>query len=249
MTKAKLYLLVLSSFILASITFLSCGDDETDGMTTLDFKFDFKVDNEDLELNKVYDLNGSKVSFLVASYYLGGLKMTERDGAVIDLSNDHFLAGQGNLFSTSATVPSTELIQFDFFIGVDPSANAQSETDFTSRMASDPLGMKDPSMHWNWNSGYKFIRIDGQVDIDGDDIPDTSIAYHIGSDPLLKNLSLSTTKKLYDGQSTISFVFDLNEFLASVDFQIVENQDTHTGNNLELAQLLVSNLDSAISVE
>ncbi len=37
-----------------------------------------------------------------------------------------------------------------FFVGVDPESNNQSEDDFTSRPADDPLSEQVPSMHWNW---------------------------------------------------------------------------------------------------
>lgn len=248
MTKLKYALALIAVVALSSLFFYACGDDSDSQSVLLDFEFDFRINDQKLVFGQVYDLNESKVSFKVANYYIGGLQMTQEDGAVIDLSADYLLAGPGNIFSAAEKVPNNDIVKFDFFIGVDEASNSQTETDFTSRPSTDPLGMKDPSMHWNWNSGYKFLRVDGEVDTDGDDIPDTPIAYHIGSDPLLKNVSISSDRDISD-DSTIHFVLDINEFFAGVNFQVVENQDTHTGNNLELAQRLVSHLDTALSVE
>jgi len=248
MIKANFNIYLIASAIVLLLTIQGCGDETDSDTAELKFDFEFQINDEDLAFGQVYDLNGSKVSFKVANYYIGGLKMTQTDDAVIDLSSDYLLAGPGNLFTVGDRIPATNIVKFDFFIGVDETTNNQTETDFTSRPSSDPLGMKDPSMHWNWNSGYKFVRIDGEVDTDGDDLPDTPISYHIGSNPLLKNISISTNRAI-DDDSTISFVFDMNEFFESVDFKTVENQDTHTGNNLALAQLLVSNLESALSVD
>jgi hypothetical protein len=131
-------------------------------------------------------------------------------------------------------------------VGVDPVTNAQTEMDFTSRQPSDPLSIKDPDMHWNWMTGYKFLRVDGDADTDGDGTVDTGIAYHIGSDPFLKNYEISKTIPLKNGQNTMYFTLDLNIFFNGVDLST--ELDTHTSNNIPLAERLAENMTTAISI-
>ena len=118
-----------------------------------------------------------------------------------------------------------------------------STEDFTTRAPSDPLAAQDYQMHWNWNTGYKFLRVDGRSDTDGDGVVDTDITYHIGSDPLLSNLNFA----LENLSEEVTIEFDLAKLFAGVDFTV--DIDTHTGNNLPLAQKLVANYSTAFSIK
>jgi hypothetical protein len=91
------------------------------------------------------------------------------------------------------------------------------------------------------------LRVDGKVDIDGDGMVETPIAYHLGSDSMLKNFDLSTAKTLKSGENNLVVSFDLAAFFEGVDLKV--ELDTHTGNNLPLAQRLRDNLDSAITIK
>ncbi len=243
MTKYILFLTVV-------MVFFSCGDEEVTQVERLDFSYEFTIDGQPITLGETYTLNGSTVMFEVANYYIHGMRLANDEAGVI-IANEasHLLAGVDQEASAMITdLSPTSVSKARIIIGVDEKLNAQSETDFTERAADDPLGLKDPAMHWNWNSGYKFIRFDGEVDTDGDGIVDTPIAYHIGSNPFSKTLELDTDITLDSGTNALNFSFDLNQFFSTVDFQLEVNWDTHTGNNLELAQLLLANLDNAISL-
>lgn len=242
MTKYYLYLL--------SILFImSCGDDEPSLAESLRMTYEFTIDDDPITLGETYTLNGSTVMFEVANYYIHGLRFANTEtGVVIASEADHLLAGVDQTANLAFSIEPTSISKTAMIIGVNEDLNAQTETDFTQRSTDDPLGLQDPSMHWNWNSGYKFIRFDGEVDTDGDGVVDTPIAYHIGSNPLRKSLELDATIDLKSGVSDLTVSFDLNRFFADVDFQLESNWDTHTGNNLELANQLFNNLDSAIQL-
>jgi len=228
----------------------SCGDDEPKLVEQLSLTYEFTIDDQPIKLGENYELNGSTVMFEVANYYVHGLRMSSaNDGVIIANEADHLLAGLNNTSSLiGLNIEPSTIVTTRVIIGVDDASNAQSETDFTERSTDDPLGLKDPAMHWNWNSGYKFVRFDGEVDTDGDGVVDTPIAYHIGSNPLRKTLELNSSINLESGNNDAIMSMDLNEFFKGVDFQLEENWDTHTGNNLDLAKLLVSNMESSFSL-
>ncbi|NND04743.1 MAG: hypothetical protein HKN87_00060 [Saprospiraceae bacterium] len=239
----KYFVILIFSMVLL---FASCKKDDEIGPAQVTFAFDFTVDGESLVFGETYIINNQSVSFKTANYYIGGLRLQHSDGSTIDLSTQYLLAGLGNTATLSGDVPIGDITKAEFFVGVDPVNNTQSEDSFVSRPTNDPLGIKDPSMHWNWNTGYKFVRFDGEVDTDDDGVVDTPIAYHLGSDPLLTNMNINKTLNLKSGENTITFDFQLEQFFSSVDFK--NELDTHTGNNLPLAMRLRDNLDAAITL-
>ncbi len=235
--------------IILALFGLACSkdNDSEPDMATLAFAFDFHVDGESLELGKDYTINGTTVSFDVANFYIGGIELEQANGTTIGLQNQYLLAGLDNTATLNGEIEVSDISKARFFVGVDPTTNSQSETDFTSRPSNDPLGIQDPAMHWNWNTGYKFLRMDGNTDTDGDGVTETGVAYHLGSDPMLKNFDLTTQIDLEGGENTLTFSFDLATFFTGVDLST--ELDTHTGNNLPLAELLHENLGNALTLE
>jgi len=221
------------------------GDDGTD-LAKLSLEFAFKVGSEDLVFGDNYEINGKMVNFEAANYYIGGLKMTQEDGTTIDLSQNYLLAGLGNSANVQGELQLSNLVTTSFFVGVDAATNMQTETDFTARPSGDPLGVQDPAMHWNWMTGYKFLRIDGSVDTDADGMPDTPIAYHLGSAAMLKNLEFNQTITIKGGDNTLTFELDVEKFFTGVDLAV--EVDTHTGNNLPLAERLRDNLETSLTI-
>ncbi len=237
-------------FMLLIMVAISCGEDEPDDNpnASIQFNFAFEVDGEALDYGQAYLINDDVVSFDVAQYYIGELSLTMDNGSTLNFDDQYLLA----VPNTSARADAGEnvgktITKVDFNVGVSPEENSQSEMDFTEREETDVLAAQDPSMHWNWNTGYKFLRVDGDVDTDGDGVVDTGIAYHIGSDALLQALSVDSNIKIDQGDNSITFVLDLADFFANVDLS--SEIDTHTGNVPELAQRLVNNYSTSISIE
>jgi hypothetical protein len=54
--------------------------------------------------------------------------------------------------------PVTDLEQIEFWIGVD---SAHNHLDPATYPANHPLALHDPSMHWGWSGGYRFIAFEG----------------------------------------------------------------------------------------
>lgn len=235
--------------LVSTLLFIGCKDDggNEPQLAELTLEFSFTVGDEDLVLGDNYEINGAMVNFEAANYYVGGLEMLQEDGTNIDLSQSYLLAGLGNTANVQGTLQVSDVTKTSFFVGVDETTNMQTETDFTSRPAGDPLGLQDPAMHWNWMTGYKFLRVDGNVDTDADGMPDTGIAYHLGSAAMLKNLEFNQTIDLKGGKNTVTFELDLEKFFNGVDLAV--EVDTHTGNNLPLAERIRDNLDTALTVK
>jgi hypothetical protein len=236
---------VLFAFIMA------CGDNDQALVTDVTFNFQFVTADGPIQLDEPFELNGSTVQFETANYYFHGFQMGGNGiGLFYDDTDAHVLARMDltKTFSDINVAP-VDLTAVEITIGVEETINGQGETDFTDRTSDDPLAIQDPSMHWNWNSGYKFVRFDGEVDTDDDGIVDTPIAYHLGSDALRTDLQIAHDNiPLSAKGNRLTMVFDLEQFFSGVDFQLESNWDTHTGNNLPLAEQLRDNLSSTFTI-
>lgn len=209
-----------------------------------------KVGSQDLNYEDTYTLNGTAVQFNVAQFYLSNfmLSRTDEGGATeIPIENSYLLVKPTQQQYNLGTITSGDFEQLQFNIGIDPTANSQTETDFTQRAADDPLAAQNPAMHWNWNTGYKFIRLDLTVDADGDGTPETDTQMHVGSNNLLRQVDQSLTATVNDATETWTLEFDLGQALTGIDFSSVPT--THTANNPALANQIADGLMSAATVK
>lgn len=240
------YLPIILSLTIFTLIFHSCGNDDTDGK--IQIEFEFTSNGKAIDLNDQLTINGTSIKFEVANYYVSGFGLIIEEDAILNLGPEYYIAAPNKLIDFDEIFENGNITGMAFFIGVDATTNSQTETDFTTRSTEDPLGIQDPSMHWNWASGYKFFRLDGDADLDNDGTFETPIAYHIGTDNLLRFYSKDLTKSLGSGVNNITLSLEFDELFNGVDFQIESNWDTHTANNPELAKLLVDNMETAFSV-
>lgn len=241
-------LAILATVAFTFITGCDNDDDEQpDTKANLEFLFDFTVDGQDFVANDVYTINGTAVSFEIVSFYVSGIELEPTDGSGNIAVDKHLLLAPtvGNQAVTELNAGNYNMLKFD--VGVQPESNDQTEEDFTSRSADDPLSIQQPSMHWNWSSGYKFIRLDGLSDVDGDGTPETPIAYHLGSDAFLTNVALQLSDEIKAGDYELEIAVDIAKILT--DFDLTVDLDTHTANNIPLAEKMKANLATAFTIK
>lgn len=246
-----LFLLGLFAMLLSA-----CGDDEEQPLADINIRTQMNVNGTSFNAGDIYTIGGVDIAFTTARYYMGGINVETSSGAV-DLEDTKYIMAIENpeteskvmTFDADATVNSIA-----FHIGVSPEVNALDEDTYLSRPADDPLAMQDPAMHWTWNSGYRFIRLDGFIDNNGNgmmDENDTPVAYHTGTNPLLRSLVFTPDQALTlkEGNNTIVVNMDLAQLFDGVDLTLEENHDTHTGNNLPLATTISDNIVKAVSLQ
>lgn len=177
------YLLLL----VVTTLFIACNDkkdpDETPATYgKIELKFDHRwghdhsggTPSEDFVLNKNYVLQDSHdtVSFQKLKYYVSNVAFTNVSGGVHKVSNSYHLidASTGTIASlVFDSVPSNEYVSVSFIIGVDSLKNV------SGAQSGDLSPSKE--MFWNWNTGYRFITVEGkQIKAAGD----TAFVYHIG---------------------------------------------------------------------
>tara|TARA_B100001093_G_scaffold516855_1_gene596703 strand:+ start:77 stop:1027 length:951 start_codon:yes stop_codon:yes gene_type:complete len=131
-------------------------------------------------LDQNYELDENKTfSFNRMEYYLNINSVNQLDGTstsfeelylLVDPTINQYYLGNYDL---------EELNQLNFHIGVSPEVNHNDPTEWAN---GHPLAPQNPSMHWGWAAGYRFIAAEGMVDTDGDEVLETALQYHAVSD-------------------------------------------------------------------
>lgn len=135
--------------------------------------------NADLVLDSVYTMsNGFQIKFTELKAYFtdiqsGGTSM--KSAALFNFRET------GNLiFQSNQVVVNPSSIQFG--IGVPSSINHNDPSTFPT---TNPLNIAIANdMHWDWNPGYIFFKVEAKVDtiVDGITNCDHNLVYHVGTD-------------------------------------------------------------------
>lgn len=64
--------------------------------------------------------------------------------------------------------------------------------------AGHPLGHQNPTMHWGWSAGYRFIRADGRIDDNNDGDPTLPFQYHMVGDQFVGPVITNCVSMLND---------------------------------------------------
>lgn len=170
--------------LLVCIVLFSCKkkkDDAVDTPPVQQSKLSMKplFGSEDLVLDSVYTMsNGYKIEFAELKAYFSGI---ESGGSVLKDIALFNLRGTGTLiFQANQVVSNPSSIQFG--IGVPGSVNHNDPSLFPS---NNPLNIAIANdMHWDWNPGYIFFKVEAKVDtiVDGITNCDHNLVYHVGTD-------------------------------------------------------------------
>lgn len=214
--KGFIGILILGLFV------VSCGDNNDP--IDVNVKLQMKVGDEALVHGTTYRINETDVQFTNVAFYLGDMKFETSDGQTFESESRYHLIKPG-VYDFGFSIPADEvadnlkLTTASFFVGVDGDTNAESELDFTERAEGDPLGQQNPTMHWGWAGGYRFLNIDGMADTDGDGEFETQLTYHLGKDEFLRSFSSNPDLKLEGGINDFQIIFDMSAFLSGLNFE------------------------------
>lgn len=109
-------------------------------------------------------------------------------------------------------------------------------------------------MHWGWNPGYIFMKVEAKVDTipDGIDLFDHLVVFHIGQDVNLQTLSFSNINWQQTGDLNYHFPLklDLQAFLQNGS-QVIDLKTEHTSHTAAGQEVLslkvIENFNAAIS--
>lgn len=164
-----------------------------------------------LALNQTFTLSdGTLVEFTDIKCYFSDV--TSNGNTLVSSAFFNF-AEKGTSFF-SVTDNNLALSGLNFGLGVAPSVNHNDPSAFPS---SNPLNIAIANdMHWSWNTGYIFIKVEGRADtlVDGTVNCNHLFSYHVGGDYFyLPNQSVSGTwTTVSDVNKRLQLKLDLKTF-------------------------------------
>lgn len=149
-------------------------------------------------------------------YYVSEIKIVHDGGQVTPVTDMHLLinAQKDSIFELgSFDVTAIEGIEFS--IGVDPAFN---HLDPASYPAGDPLALQNPTMHWGWTAGYRFIAFEGKSSNNGSTFPDV-FQIHTVDDANYQTVTLPVSGVLDGDHLAINIDADYTQLLTDLNVQ------------------------------
>jgi hypothetical protein len=208
-------------FYLLPFILISCKDD-VEETANLELEFIHKAGIEDFEYERTYENEaGNEFSLRLWRTYISEVKLVKSDGEIYAIPNSYHLIEptDGNTYSLNLDqIPSGNYKAIEFYIGVAGDEN----------LSGDVVGDLDPSnnMAWNWTTGYKFIRMDGEFqDAAGNR---RGVIVHIGKEINLKHQTFNFQQvvNLSSQSNKISFELNLLEAFQNpntIDFEVLSD--------------------------
>jgi len=150
--------------------------------------------------------NSTPVKFFRMEYYLHINHITDSSGISMNFTEDTYILV--NPTQNEYNIGSHEVSDVNklfFHLGVAPEVN---HNDPTLLEASHPLAPQNPSMHWGWSAGYRFIAIEAMLDTDHNDTLDIPGQYHVVDDTYYTALDI--TDAVVETETSITFFIDVN---------------------------------------
>lgn len=199
----------------------------------------------ELEEEMPYVINGVNTNLNLAQFYVSGITLVDANGNEFKQDGLYLLVQPETEEYAIGDFPAGDYTSVKFDIGIDSATN---HGDPSLYPIGDPLGAQTPSMHWGWSFGYIFMRIDGEVDSDGDGTPDPAGAFemHLGTDHYLASIEVEMPISIGQGlENIVHLQADYTSFFTGVD--MVNDNTTHTTDNVTLANLLLDNIYTMFS--
>ncbi|MFN0035209.1 MAG: MbnP family protein [Saprospiraceae bacterium] len=196
----------LSTLLLLLLAFAATTFAQTNHVV---FSFDHKAGADPMVLNQtVFSIwNNKKVKLSRAEFYISEAEIHHADNTMMPLTDKYLLV--------NANAPTSE-----FDLGAWPIEAAHGVTlhlgvpqavnhlDPATYPPGHPLALHNPTMHWGWSAGYRFMVLEGKVDNNNDGVPETAFEFHNLGDALYKTLELTGMKEAENGALHLHFVLD-----------------------------------------
>lgn len=234
---------------------LACHKNKTPNSTTSSAQLEMQVDpvfgSQHLYIDSSYTLSdGSQIQFKEVKFFLTHIKNgshTLTDAAMFD----YHYKGHA-LFTASGNA--ADFSSLTAFAGVDSATNHNNPAAFPD---NSPLNITNAGdMHWNWNVGYIFVKIEAKADTipDGIDNFDHSITWHSGTDLNLSAVAFPAVSWSIAGSNLAlaRLKLDLKNLVENPgnSLNIKTEFMTHSGStDMPIAQKVMQNFCASLSAE
>lgn len=245
---------ILAFFIASILIFSSCKEEKVPDpepvVEYLKVTLQPTFGVEDLQLDQSFTTNeGYKVQFTDLKCYFT---------SVLNGSNELCKSALFDFRQTGNTVFKKPgkigvFTNLSLFLGVDAQYNHSDPSAFENE---NPLNiMIANDMHWDWNPGYIFLKVEAKVDtlLDGIDNFNHFVVLHIGADSFIQSLSFTSINWVATETNTHSLALkvDMQKFLnnngQSIDLKTEFTSHSAAGQEA-MSLKVIENFKDAISI-
>jgi len=190
--------LIYTASLALALLLASCNEEDPIEKGTLSIKFENLLNGTPLLFEESrYSRDQVEFNITAIKYYISNIKFLDKKGQVLFTEADSYhlmeeTASKENLTIEIAGLAPQEINSIEFSIGIDPDKN----------LSLDNTGDLDPSneMAWNWNTGYKFLLLEGEIHEPNDSRK--GMVYHIGGNENYKTIKKEVNTKIKSGTVT-----------------------------------------------
>jgi len=133
----------------------------------IQLNIDHKLGAESFTLNQDADQYAYIFDVSRLQYYISGIEITHDGGTVTALENTWLLVNaNGTEDFDLGTLEITQVESISFYVGVGSDVNHDDPAAWPN---GSSLAPQNPSMHWGWASGYRFVAMEGRAGPSGSD--------------------------------------------------------------------------------
>lgn len=207
----------MKNFLLLMLSVMIVSNAHSQTMNKVVFSFDHKVGVDPLVLGKtVFTIwNNKKVILTRAEFYISEVEIQNPNGNMMPLTDQYLLIDASKPTDVHEMGPwDIEGVRgVKLHLGVDPAHNHADPSTYAS---DHPLSLQNPTMHWGWSAGYRFMAIEGKVDNNGDGKPETAFEFHNVGDEFYRALDLQTTVNAKDGTLDVHLILDYAQLFKNI---------------------------------
>lgn len=231
-----------------------CNDEDE----TATFLLDIKAMHHDqpFVLGQTY-VNEQDYQFNVQllRFYLSHLVLVKDDGTEVEVKDVDYLDFVNNHSTSNPSgeeitgiIPAGNYTAMRFAIGVDSTVNFGDPSVYGS---DHPLSVYRGA-HWSWNSGYIFMKLEGEIDTlpNGSGTLDGTFLYHTGTTALYRELQFDDDFTVTpDGTFEYQLKLDVDRFFYSDTdtLDAVHDNFSHTMGTFALAEQVTNLFTGAFS--
>ena len=210
-------------------------------------RFQYMWDGAPFEANRIYSLDSTFLAIKTIQCYFSNLILEDTVGTTYHLSPKYLSLFQDQSTYFFKNIPIRYLEKFSINFGLDPSTNDQVNQLINE--SGHPLEEVSPeSMHWTNGEGFIFLKIKGNVDKNGDGIPNgnETFNYEIGTDQLFQSLVFNMSPEWLSINDTIYCHIEVSNLFNTIDFQLEDQTNSIDDPNLALR--IRDNFTGSISI-
>lgn len=211
------------------------------------------IDTNEVDQGGVYtNQAGQSISLTRAEYYISGIKLIKTDDSIVAVSGTT-LVEWGKEEYMIGDIPTGSYKSISFNVGVQSADNHKDPATQAS-----PLNTQNPLMNYSTTAnGYIFLAVAGLVDSNTSGTPNKAFSYQIGTDALLKTVTLGDHSAApynapyvatANGSVTIHIIGDYGKLFGTTDM-IQNGQTNSTDVNAALGTTLAGNIPSMFDYE